>query len=187
MRRRIPALLIFTLISAPAWAAPGSMIKDDVLRQSASLAAPSVGRVAKGASVEVLARQGGWTQISHAGATGWVRILSVKTSVDKAGNTLGGIVQMGTARSDPRRVVAVAGLRGLNEEELRGARFNANELMRLGQFASSRADAEQFARRSGLRGIDVAYIEAPRSGASSRATESGSNTNSFGIWGEGGL
>lgn len=169
-------LLIGALISAPAWAAAGTMIKDDELRQSASSSAASVGRVSKGASVEVLARQGGWTQISTAGATGWVRILSVKSSVDSSSGNALGVFQMGTARRDPSRVVAVAGLRGLNEEELRGAHFNANELMRLDQFISSRIDAEQFARSAGLRHLDVAYIEPPR-----RQRES---TPSTSPWGE---
>jgi len=176
-------LFVFAaLICMPAWAAPGNMIKDEVMRQSANATAPSVGRVAKGAGVEVLARQGGWTQISHGGATGWVRILSVKTSAGSAGSNIGGVVQMGATRSDSRRVVAVAGLRGLSEDALRVARFNASELARLNQFASSRTDAESFARRVGLRAVDVAYIDAAKLDAAKRTPER--SPNSFNLWGE---
>ncbi len=156
------ALLIGAMFAVPAWAASGTMIKDDALRQSASTNAASLGPVGKGASVEVLARQGGWTQIRHAGVTGWVRILSVRSSADSASGNALGLIEMGASRRDPSRVVAVAGVRGLNEEELRGARFNADELMRLDQYMSSRDDAEQFARSAGLRHLDVAYIEPPK-------------------------
>lgn len=155
------------------------MIKNDDLRASAVSGSAVVGRVAKGAAVEVLQRQGGWTQIKHAGATGWVRILSVRMAAESSGNVLGGIVQMGGSRSDPSRVVAVAGLRGLNEEELRGARFNANELSRLDQYTCNRTDAEQFARSARLSRIDVAYIEPAK-----QARDSASNNN---IWGSGGI
>jgi hypothetical protein len=162
MKQLSIALLLCVSIAAPVWAASGTMIKDDELRRSASSSAASVGRISKGASVEVLARQGGWTQVSHAGATGWVRILSVKTSVDSTGGNVLGVLEMGTTRRDPSRVVAVAGVRGLNEEELRAARFDANELMRLDQYISSRNDAEQFARSAGLRRLEVAYIESSK-------------------------
>ncbi len=163
MKLHFFTLLFGFLMALPVWAATGTMIKEDEMRASASTSAASVGRAGKGASVEVLNRKGGWTQIRHAGVTGWVRILSVRSSAEAAGgNVLGGIVQMGTERRDPGRVVAVAGLRGLNEEELRGARFNANELTRLDQYSSSRADAEQFARGAGLRSRDVAYIKPAR-------------------------
>lgn len=163
--RLLCGALLCTSACAAAWAAPGSMVKDDVLRQNATPSAASVGSVAKGTLVEILARQGGWTQVRHAGKTGWVRILSVKTHVDNTNNHVTGIIQMGSAQRDPSRVVAVAGLRGLNEDELRSARFNASELLRMNQFVSSRADAERFARNAGLRPLEVAYIEPPKSAA----------------------
>jgi hypothetical protein len=162
MKQHFLALILCASIVAPAWAATGTMIKNDALRQSASASAASVGKVSKGASVQILARQDGWTQIRHAGRTGWVRILSVKTIAGSAGGDALGLIEMGASRSDPSRVVAVAGLRGLNEEELRGARFNANELLRLDQYLSSRSDAEQFARSAGLRRLEVAYIVLPK-------------------------
>ena len=146
MKQQFLTFLAGFLISAPAMAASGNMIKNDDLRASAASGSAVLGQASKGATVEVLERQGGWTQIKHAGKTGWVRILSVRLATESGTNVIGGLAQMGGSRPDSRRVVAVAGLRGLNEEELRGARFNATELARLKQYVSSRADAEQFAR-----------------------------------------
>jgi hypothetical protein len=59
-------------------------------------------------------------------------------------------------------VVAVAGLRGLNEEELKLARFNPGELLLLDRYASDRVDAERYAREVGLRPQSVAYLPNPK-------------------------
>ncbi len=148
------------------WAAPGVMIRDDNLRSSASSSAGTVASVAKGTAVEVLDRQGGWTQIRAAGRTGWVRLLSVRRGAAAGSDSLGdarGLVELGQRRSDPNKVVAVAGLRGLNEEELRAARFDAQELERLGGYAVKAEEAQQFAGRAGLVRREVAYLPAPAS------------------------
>ncbi len=186
MKLLFTALIAGAIFASPAWAASGTMIKDDELRQGAMASAASNGQVKKGATVEVLARKGGWTQVVSGGVTGWVRILSVKTSASNAGGTALGLLQMGTARRDPSRVVAVAGVRGLNEEELRNTRYNATELTRMDQYISSRSDAEQFARSAGLRGIQVAYIDTAKqpkqeesSPAGAGATESSSVGGGF--------
>jgi hypothetical protein len=162
MKPRI-ALFCVCLLATPAFAAPGVMIKDDELKATASTAAASVGRVAKGATVEILARQGGWTRVSSGGKTGWVRILAVKSSAPAAGaGDVLGLVQAGTSKRDPGKVVAVAGLRGLNEEELRLARFNPDELLLLDRYASNRMDAERHARDAGLRPASVEYLPDPK-------------------------
>ena len=154
--------LLLCLLSLPALAAPGVMLRDEDLKASAGAGAANVGRVARGASVEVLARQGGWTQVRGNGRTGWVRILSVRASAPSSSAAdLAGLVDAGTTRRDPGKVVAVAGLRGLTEDELKTARFNAGELARLHQYAATRAEAEQFARSASLRRQDVRYLAKP--------------------------
>mgnify|MGYP001400071353 CR=1 FL=1 len=52
-------------------------------------------------------------------------------------------------------MVAVAGLRGLNEEDLKQARFNADELARLDAVGVSAAQAGSFAGQSGLAAVKV--------------------------------
>ncbi len=156
-------LFLACFIAVPALAASGVMLKNEDLRASASASAASVGRLDKGATVEVLGRQGGWTQVSEGGRKGWVRILSLR-STDTPGSSAGlaGLVEAGSKRGDSSRVVAVAGLRGLNEEELKSARFDANELMKLDRYQVDRAAAEQYARAVGLRHQDLGYLPAPQ-------------------------
>jgi hypothetical protein len=154
-------ILSACLVATPALAASGQMLKDEDMRAAANLKAASVGQVAKGAKVDVLGRQGGWTQISSGGRTGWVRILSVRTTVESGGD-LSGLVQAGTRRSDSSRVVATAGLRGLSEEELKSAHYDAAELARLDRYMVDRGAAEQFARAAGLRSISLDYLPEPQ-------------------------
>lgn len=165
--KAIVTLLLACLIPVSALAATGTMIKDEDMNSAASAASTVVGRATKGADVEILARQGGWTRISSAGKTGWVRILAVKSSAPGggAGDVLG-LVEAGTTRRDPNKVVAVAGVRGLNEEELKLARFNADELVRLERYASDRADAQSFARNAGLQAAKLAYLPKPKQATS---------------------
>lgn len=163
------------LFATPALAASGQMLKDEEMRAAANLKAASVGQVAKGATVEVLGRQGGWTQISSGGRSGWVRILSVRTTVSSSGD-LSGLVQAGTRRSDSSRVVATAGLRGLSEEELKSARYDAAELSRLDLYTVDRTAAEQFAKAAGLRTISLDYLPEPKT-AQEQTPDSGSGFN----------
>jgi hypothetical protein len=180
-------VFVFAMMATTVFAAPGAMIKDDALRASASGDSRIVGRVAKGDKVEVLQRRGGWTQISQDGKTGWVRILSVRTA-NRGASVFGGLMQMSTAQREPRKVVAVAGLRGLSEdasatgrsltlENLQAARFNAQELSLLERYASNRNDAERFAGSVGLDSLDLAYLPAMQQEAET--------TGSGFVWGEG--
>lgn len=158
-----PLLLFACFVAAPVLAAPGVMLKDDELRATASATAASVGHLAKGSAVEVLGRQGGWTQVSTGDGKGWVRILSVRAETSGAsGSGLVGLVEAGGKRGDSSRVVATAGLRGLSEEELKSARFDANQLMILDRYQADRAVAEQFAYSVGLRHRDLDYLPAPQ-------------------------
>lgn len=158
----IACLLMTVIAVAPAVAASGVMLKDEDLRAGATTGAASIGRVDKGAAVEIVGRKGGWTEISTGGRKGWVRILSVRASTSGGSADLSGLIQAGSQRADSGRVVATAGLRGLNEEELKSARFDAGELMRLDRYQHDRAAAEQYARAVGLRHRDLDYLPAPQ-------------------------
>ena len=177
--RPLSILPIALLLAAPSWAAPGTMIRDEDMRASGSAGAAVVGRAAQGATVEILARQGGWTQISSSGRTGWVRILAVKSAAPAtgAGDVLG-LVEAATGKREPGKVVAVAGVRGLDEEELKSARFSASELVKLERYASDRADAQSFARSAGLQAVNVPYLPNPK-----KAQQENINVDPFGLGG----
>jgi hypothetical protein len=154
--------VVLTLMASAALSAPGMALKDEnILAQPASTAA-AVGKMTKGASVDIVAKQGGWLQIKTGKSQGWVRLLSVRAGSGGAGGDgLAGVVGVAgavTQKSDPSRVVAVAGVRGLNEEDLKGAKYNAEEIARLERLAVSAAQAQAFADKSGLKPQKVANL-----------------------------
>ncbi|MBU1396374.1 MAG: SH3 domain-containing protein [Gammaproteobacteria bacterium] len=157
------AALLLCVASATAWAAPGTALRNEKLYSQPSSSATVVGSVAKGASVNILAKQGGWLRVTSGKTTGWIRLLSVRAGAGGLGKAgVGDVVGAATTRSDPSRVVAVAGLRGLNDEDLKQAKFNADELARLNALNVTAAQARSFARQSGLVAVKVAELPKPQ-------------------------
>ena len=155
--------LVLCVASATAWAAPGTVLRNEKLYSQPSSSARVAGNVAKGASVNILAKQGGWLRVSSGTTTGWIRLLSVRAGAGGLGRTgVGDVVGAATTRSDPSRVVAVAGLRGLNDEDLKQAKFNAEELARLDAFNVTAAKARSFASQSGLVAVNVTALPKPQ-------------------------
>jgi hypothetical protein len=166
------AALVLCVTAASAWAAPGTVLRNEKLYSQPSASAKVAGTVAKGASVNILAKQGGWLRVTSGKTTGWIRLLSVRTGAGGLGGAgVGDVVGAATTRSDPSRVVAVAGLRGLNDEDLKRAQFNADELARLDAMNVTAAQARSFARQSGLAAVKVAELPKPQPEQSSSPWE----------------
>lgn len=165
MFRNALAFCLAWFWAAAAWAAPGVMLKDEAVRAAASATAAPVAKAAKGEAVDILARQGGWSQVRVQGKTGWVRLLSVRggavAQTDVAGE-LQGVLSLGGTRRDPSKVVAVAGVRGLSEEELRRAQFDERALQQLEGHIATAQEAARFAAEAGLTRREVAYLPAPQ-------------------------
>ncbi|MDZ7596646.1 MAG: SH3 domain-containing protein [Thiobacillus sp.] len=157
------AALVLCVASATAWAAPGTVLRNEKLYSQPSASASVTANVSKGANVEILAKQGGWLRVKAGNSTGWIRLLSVRAGAGGLGGTgVGDVVGAATTRSDPSRVVAVAGLRGLNDEDLKRAQFNADELARLDAMKVTTAQARSHARQSGLVAVKVAELPKPQ-------------------------
>lgn len=166
------AVLLLCTATASAWAAPGTVLRNEKLYSQPSASAKVAGTVAKGASVNILAKQGGWLRVTSGKTTGWIRLLSVRAGAGGAGGVgVGDVVGAATAKSDPSRVVAVAGLRGLNEEDLKKATFNADEVARLDAMSVSATQARNFASQAGLAAVEVQALPEPKAAQSSSPWE----------------
>jgi len=64
--------------SQPAQAAPGTVLRAENLYSEPASTSKVTASVAKGASVAILARQGGWLRVKSGNSTGWIRLLSVR-------------------------------------------------------------------------------------------------------------
>src|SRR5574340_1277659 len=167
------AVLALCAVSASAWAAPGTVLRAEKLYSQPAATSKVTASVAKGASVDILAKQGGWLQVRAGRSTGWIRLLSVRAGAGGvAGVGARDVVGAATTRSDPGRVVAVAGLRGLNEEDLKQAKFNAEELARMEALSVTAAQARSFAGQSGLTVAKVPDLPKPQAAQPASTWES---------------
>ena len=155
--------LLLAMGAMPALAAQGTVLRNEKLYSQPSATSKVTATAAKGASVTILAKRGGWLQVRSGRSSGWIRLLSVRAGAGGLGGAgLGDVVGAATTRSDPSRVVAVAGLRGLDDEDLKQAKFDGAELARMDAWDASAAQARSFAARGGLAAAKVAALPEPR-------------------------
>lgn len=160
----IGLLLGASLLAASVHAGPGTLLRDESLRSQPAATAPVSAQVGRGTAVDIVARRGGWLQVKTGRAQGWVRLLSVRAGQGGSGGAgLGDVVGVATRRADPSRVVSVAGVRGLNEDQLRQARFDADELARLDNYSATLSQGRNHASRAGLSTVNVPSLPRPQS------------------------
>ena len=168
MSLRIVLLVLLALnFTGVAWADSGVMLRDDSLRAGPSARAEKLGVVKKASPVIILENQGGWTRVSLGRAQGWVRLLFVRRGPASRTDLKGSLESAKEAASTssvPGRITATAGLRGLDEADLKGAQYNEAELQWLDNHGVSSAEAKAFAAKAGLVARSLDYIPAPARG-----------------------
>ncbi len=161
MRDTAPLTLVLMAMILPAAAQQVTVERDTELRAEARLDGRVVTTLKQGVKGEVTARSGAWLSIKTAEATGWlfsfnVRFASTQQASDASSSGLGRLF-------GPRQSINVTssiGIRGLEAEDLRQARFDDGQIRLLDQYAASRADAESSAQSSGLAAAQVDYLDA---------------------------
>jgi hypothetical protein len=165
--------LLLCISAASALAAPGTVLRNEKIYSQPSSGSAVAGSVTKGASVSILDKQGGWLRVTAGKTSGWMRLLSVRAGEGGLGGAgVGDVVGAATTRSDPSRVVAVAGLRGLNDEELKEAKFNAAELAQLDTWVVTGTQAKTFASQASLVAVKVPAMPDPKPAKASSSWES---------------
>lgn len=159
VRTGAAALLWVLMVSSAMAAESGVALKADDIRAEPFGDARSVAKLAVNDKVEILGKNGGWLQVSSAKGKGWVRMLSIrKGDAKKGGSEAAGLLGMASGRAGTGKVVATTGIRGLNEEELKAAVFNAEEINLAESYSSSRAQAQQFASEGKLAARKFDYL-----------------------------
>lgn len=151
------------LTQAVAAVESGVALKSDAIKKEPYSDAKNTGMLSAGDKVNILKREGGWLQVKSAKGNGWVRMLSIRKGDAKKGKSLvDSFKGLASGRSGTGTVVATTGIRGLNEEELKTAKFNAGELKLDESFATSRADAQNFANQGKLKPRSFEYLPLPQ-------------------------
>lgn len=154
------AALLLTIPLAQA-AESGAAIKPDELKAEPFRDARTVGKLATGDKVDILKKDGGWLQVKSAKGSGWVRMLSIRKGEARkssAGAEVAGLAGLASGRAGTGKVVATTGIRGLNEEELKAAKFDEKEVKLAESYLTSRADAQKFAAKGKLKAQQMDYL-----------------------------
>lgn len=162
-------LLAALLLAAPTTHAgeSGAAIKAGELKAEPFRDAKTVGKLATGDKVEILKKDGGWFQVKSARGSGWVRMLSIRSGEARkssAGSEIAGLAGLASGRAGTGRVVATTGIRGLNEEELKAAKYNETELKLAESSLTSREEAKKFAAKGKLFARKLDYLPDPAEG-----------------------
>ena len=156
--------LLALLIMTPAWAAEtGTLLKIEAIRAAPFGDAKTMTTLAAGDKVTILKKTGGWLQVKSPKGTGWVRMLSVrKGEASRKPGAATGLLGLASGRAGTGKVVATTGIRGLNEEDLKTAKFNEAELKLAESFATSGGDAHKFAAQGKLVARKFDYLSVPQ-------------------------
>lgn len=153
------ALLSLLMLSGAMAAETGVALKADTIRAEPFGDAKPVATLATSDKVTILGKEGGWLKVGSAKGNGWVRMLSIrKGDAKKGGNEAAGVLKLASGRAGTGKVVATTGIRGLNEEELKAAKFNADEITLAESYSVSKAQAQQFANQAKLAARKLDYL-----------------------------
>ena len=149
--RSLPGLLCALLLglSLPALAANMAALvhKPSIeVRSAPDLKASSVATLKRDAALEVAGQQGLWFKVQLAGGkSGFVRVNEVRIAY--AGKETGdaNVRALFTGKAGKGRVTETAGVRGLDESNLKAANFNAAQLAKM---EASRVDADDAAAQA---------------------------------------
>lgn len=143
----------------------GTLIRATALLQSPNSDATALAQLPEQAQLRILNRQGAWLQVKPVGgsttATGWVKLLSVRTAPGSGAGDTGVGALFNVARSGSTGSAVATGVRGLSKVQVQNAVPNFNELAKLNGFTTSAADANAFAATPPpLRAQQVTYVNA---------------------------
>ncbi len=153
------AMLLWALMANALAGEAGVALKADDIRAEPFGDAKSVGKLVVNDKVDIVGKNGGWLQVKSSKGKGWVRMLSIrKGDAKKGANEAAGLLSMTSGRAGTGKVVATTGIRGLNEEELKTAKFNEEEVKALESYSASKEQAQQFANEGKLVARQFDYL-----------------------------
>jgi hypothetical protein len=159
-------LLAGGLCAAGAWAGEaGTALKTDELKAAPFRDAKTVGRLSSGDKLDILKQQGGWYQVKSGKGSGWVRMLSVRRGEARKGSAVAGLAGLASGRAGTGKVVATTGVRGLNEEDLKSAKFDEAAIKQMEANTVGKEEARKFAAQAQLKAIKLDYLPKPEGDA----------------------
>lgn len=181
MKLPVTLLVLGLACSLSAAAETATTVKDTELKKEPFIDAATLTTLPGQTTVEILKRQGGWTQVKPATTDkGWVRMLNLRlgsgsAKQESSGAGIGALFNV--ARSGSSGTTVTTGVRGLDitKDTLQNASPNPAELKRMHGYSVSKAEALKMASSAKLHKQSVEYVGASSSGSSSSSEKSSSS------------
>ncbi len=170
MRHRFFKLTIATLFSLLSIGLSAQTVKEAVVLLDQPDGKPTATKLAAGAAVKTVKRQGFWVEVDASGKTGWLKV----SQINFAGAT-GGPTSIDTGRLGTGNIVATSAARGLSAKDLVSGQPNLNEASKLEGLTADPPAVQAFLVAGGVQAIkEKIQLTVPKPPAPS-ATESGSS------------
>ena len=153
------------LVAASAAAQQVTLERNSALYAEPRLDSSQVTQLKLGATGEVIGKQGAWLNLRTPGGSGWLFSFNVRFQSKQAGAGDSGAGSAAGRLFGPRRSVSVTstiGIRGIEEEDLKQASFNADQMKLLDGYVATEQVAERSARATGLAPVNVEYMDAKK-------------------------
>lgn len=118
--------------------------------------------LAADSAITVEQRQGSWTKVATLENTGWVPTLTIRIkSITKQADLKAAAGEMKEKFNgdDKTEVVATMGIRGIDEENLKQAKFNKKQLALLESYHTNEQQLIAFSQAGNLRPKKLAYFD----------------------------
>jgi hypothetical protein len=155
------ALIATLLAAAPAAAQKVTLERDTPLYSEPRMESAQVAQLQQGVTGEVVGKQGAWLNLKTQAGSGWlfsfyVRFESQSEASSGSGSALG---RLFAPRRSTVSVTSTIGVRGIEEEDLKQAAFDAEQVKLLEGYSVSKESAEQGARGAGLSPASLEYLD----------------------------
>jgi len=155
-------LALLLVVMSPLLAGSGYVVRSCDLMDEPYRDANVLIALDEGVSVMILKRKGGWLKIKAETKTGWARMSKIRRGEavvkPNSGAEAKGVLALASGRAGTGNVVSATGVRGLSEEELKEAKFNADEIKKMESFTISEKKASRFAHEGKLEARQVEFI-----------------------------
>jgi hypothetical protein len=160
-------IAVMILLSATALVHAESAVttRATELQAKAQADAATLATLPQNTKVDVLGRQGAWSQVKAEDKNGWVRLLHLKfdsTGGQTSGaNSFGAVAGLLTSGRTSNNAATTTGIKGLTAEQVKNAAPNTVEFKKMQSYSANKGAGQSFSQRSKLTAATVEYLAPP--------------------------
>jgi uncharacterized protein YgiM (DUF1202 family) len=165
--KSLMTMLVLSCIALTASAETAVTTRNTELQAKAQSDAATLATLPANTSVEVVGRQGGWSQVKASGKDGWIRLLHLKfnssgaASGSGSSDPLAGLNNLLSSGRTSNSATTTQGIKGLTAEKVKDANPDPAEFKKMQGYAVSKSVAQSFSHKNKLASAKVEYLANP--------------------------